>query len=253
MVVTGASRGIGLAIATHALSRGARVGLIARSSEDLGRAAETLRTPGGPAVAVASGDVGDRKQIESALDSIQSQIGPVDVLVNNAGTGAFGPFGTVPLVDLEHALRVNYLGTVYATNAVLPAMQDRRSGHIVNIASVAGRVATPGETAYSATKFAIVGFTQCLAMELKPTGIGVSMVLPGPVDTDAYLAPDEDYVRGFPPRVSADRVALATLKAIELRRLEVVVPSWFRVVALLQAAFSGAIAKLPARVFDHED
>lgn len=277
VVVTGASRGIGLAIATEALSRGARVGLIARSSADLDRAASRLRTlhtanaariadgshatngsraehpSNAPWVATAVADVGSRSQLEGALDEIAAEIGPADVLVNNAGTGAYGPFGGGDLDALKHALRVNYLGTVYGTRAVLPGMLERRRGHVVNIASVAGRVATPGESAYSASKFAVVGFTQCVAMELRGSGVGISMILPGPVDTSGYFTNDEEYKRSFPPKVSVDRVAKATLGAVDKHRLEVVVPPWFRIVATIQTGFSGVIGRLPARMFDHDD
>jgi short-subunit dehydrogenase len=132
-------------------------------------------------------------------------------------------------------------------------MIERHSGHIVNIASVAGRVATPGESAYSGSKFAVVGFTQCIAMELRGSGVGVTMVLPGPVDLTGYVPSDETYKRSFPPKVPAQRVARATLRAVERGQLEVVVPPWFRAVATIQATFSGLVSKLPAGLFEHED
>ena len=253
VVVTGGSRGIGLAIATAARARGARVGLIARSSGDLDRAVSRLGGPTGGRIAAAVADVSSRDELESALTELESGIGPIDILVNNAGTGAYGQFGQSELDSLERALSVNYLGTVYGTRAVLPGMVERRRGHIVNIASVAGRVATPGETAYSASKFAVVGFTQCLAMELRGSGVGVTMILPGPVDLTGYFPADETYERSFPPKVPADRVAEATLRAVERNQLEVVVPPWFRAIATLQATFSGLVAKLPAGLFEHED
>ncbi len=187
------------------------------------------------------------------MSDLDSGIGPIDVLVNNAGTGAYGPFGESELDGLERALSINYLGTVYGTRAVLPGMVERGQGHIVNIASVAGRVATPGETAYSGSKFAVVGFTQCLAMELRGSGVGITMILPGPVDLRGYFPADETYERSFPPKVPADRVARSVIRAVERRQLEVVVPPWFRAVATLQATFSGLVAKLPTALFEHED
>ncbi len=252
VVVTGGSRGVGLAIATAARARGARVGLIARNAGDLERAVSRL---GGPSerIAIAVADVSSRPQLEDALGEVESGIGPIDVLVNNAGTGAYGPFGESELDGLERALSVNYLGTVYGTRAVLPGMVDRRRGHIVNIASVAGRVATPGESAYSGSKFAVVGFTQCVAMELRGSGVGITMILPGPVDLTGYFPTDDTYERSFPPKVPADRVARATLRAVERRQLEVVVPPWFRAMATVQATFSGLVAMLPAGLFEHED
>jgi len=209
-------------------------------------------TGAGPVV-TATADVSSRGELEDALSEIQAANGPVDVLVNNAGTGAYGPFATSDLANLENALAINYLGTVYGTHALLPGMLERRRGHVVNISSVAGRVATPGECAYSGSKFAVVGFTQALAMELRGTGVGASMILPGPVDTNGLLKADEDYTRSFPPKVSAERVALATLRAVDRNLLEVVVPSWFRAVATFQAAFSGVVCRLPNSFFEHED
>ncbi len=253
LMVTGGSRGIGLAIATEARKRGARVGLVARSASDLDRAMSRLGGPIKGMIAAAVADVSSRPDLEGALTELDSEIGPIDVLVNNAGTGAYGPFGESELDGLERALSINYLGTVYGTRAVLPGMVERHRGHIVNIASVAGRVATPGETAYSSSKFAVVGFTQCLAMELRGSGVGVSMILPGPVDLTGYFPTDETYERSFPPKVPADRVARAVLRAVERRQLEVVVPPWFRAIATLQASFSGLVAMLPAGLFDHED
>jgi short-subunit dehydrogenase len=253
VVVTGGSRGIGLAIATAARARGARVGLIARSADDLERAVARLGGPSDGKIAAAVADVASRSELEGALTELESGIGPIDVLVNNAGTGAYGPFGQSELDSLERALSINYLGTVYGTRAVLPGMIERRHGHIVNIASVAGRVATPGESAYSASKFAVVGFTQCVAMELRGNGVGITMILPGPVDLTGYFPSDETYERSFPPMVPADRVARATLRAVDRRQLEVVVPPWFRPIATLQATFSGLVARLPAGLFEHED
>jgi short-subunit dehydrogenase len=253
IVVTGGSRGIGLAIATAARAKGARVGLIARSSDDLDRAIWRLGGAVEENIAPAVADVSSREELEGAISELDSRIGPIDILVNNAGTGAYGPFGESELDGLERALSINYLGTVYGTRAVLPGMIERRRGHIVNIASVAGRVATPGESAYSGSKFAVVGFTQCVAMELRGSGVGVSMILPGPVDLRGYFPADETYERSFPPKVPADRVARAALRAVERRQLEVVVPPWFRPVATLQATFSGIVAKLPAGLFEHED
>jgi short-subunit dehydrogenase len=126
-------------------------------------------------------------------------------------------------------------------------------GHVVNIASVAGRVATPGESAYSGSKFAVVGFTQCVAMELRGSGVGISMILPGPVDTSGYFTADEEYARSLPPKIAVDRVAKASLRAVDRNQLEVVVPPWLRAVAIMQTGLSGVVGRLPAGLFDHDD
>jgi len=246
-VVTGGSRGIGRAIAEHAVARGARVGLIARRRDSLDAALEAL---GGTRVgAVAVADVADRGELERALAHVADELGPADILVNNAGLGAAGPAATVPVEAFERVMAINYLGTVYGTKALLPGMLERRRGHIVNVASVAGRFAAPGEAAYSATKFAVVGFTQALALELHGSGVGVSLIDPGPVDTGLVEAGGADYRRRWPRPVPASRVAAAVCDAVERGRFEVFVPPWYRAVGVVQAGLSGVVRLLPPGVF----
>ena len=219
-VVTGASRGLGRSVARLAAERGATVGLVARSAADL---EDTLAAVGGRG-AVAVADVGDRSQVEAAVASLAERLGPADVLVNNAGIGAYGSFVDTAVEDIERIHRVNYLGPVYATKAVLPAMVERGRGHIVNIGSISGRIGSPFEAAYSSAKFALVGLTEALAVELAPLGIGVSMVNPGPVDTSFFAARGHPYERRRPRQVDPGTVARAVVEAVERGRLEQVVP-----------------------------
>jgi len=246
-VVTGGSRGIGRAIAEHAVARGARVGLIARDRDTLQSTLDALGGSGVGAVAVA--DVASRAELEKALAELAGVLGPADILVNNAGLGAAGPVATLPVEAIERVMAINYLGTMYATKALLPGMLERHRGHIVNIASVAGRFAAPGEAAYSATKFAVVGFTQALALELHGTGVGVSLIDPGPVDTGFFEARGADYERRWPRPVPASRVAAAVVAAVERGRFEVFVPPWYRAAGVVQAAVSGALRVVPPSVF----
>jgi len=246
-VVTGGSKGIGRVIAEQAVARGARVGLIARHRPELEAALAALG--GSRAGAVAVADVADRAGLESALDELVCTLGPVDVLVNNAGSGAAGPVASVPVEAIEGVMAVNYLGPVYAIKHLLPGMLERHRGHVVNVASVAGRFAAPGEAAYSATKFALVGFSQALALELHGTGVGLSLVDPGPVDTGFFDTRGADYQRSWPRKVSAARVAAAVMAAVERGRLEVFVPPWYRAVGVVQAAVPGALRRLPPAVF----
>ncbi|HZT67554.1 MAG TPA: SDR family oxidoreductase [Acidimicrobiales bacterium] len=220
VVVTGASRGIGRSVAVKAAARGARVGLIARSSSDL--AATSAAAGGDCATAVA--DVSDRRQVEEAIARLVSTLGPVDILVNNAGIGAYGTLAETDVETIERIHQVNFLGSVYAIKAVLPSMIERRHGHIVNVASIAGRIGAPFEAAYSASKFAMVGLTEALSVEVAPFGIGVSMVNPGPVDTSFFDARGHPYARSRPRKVSAEAVADAVMVAVEKERLEQVVP-----------------------------
>ena len=229
-VVTGASRGIGRATARALHGRGATVGLIARSRGELDELAHELDLGAG----VATADVADRDQVEAAIAQLAETLGPIDILVNNAGIGAYASMLEEAPDTFERLMRVNFLGTVYATMAVLDGMVSRRRGHIVNVASVAGKLGAPFEAAYSASKFAVVGMTESLAAEVHPFGIAVSLVNPGPVDTDFTKARGVPFQRSVPRPVSPGRVASLVVRAIEDDRFEQTIPRWLR---------SGSIAR----------
>ena len=224
VIVTGASRGIGRAVARAAAAKGASVGLMARSEPDLERARDEL----GGKSAIAVADVTDRGSVEAGIAQLAAALGPVDVLVNNAGIGKYASVLHTDVEEFERLVQVNYLGAVYATKAVLPGMVERRRGHIVNVSSIVGRIGTPFEAAYSASKFAMTGLSEALAVEVEPFNIGVSMVSPGPVDTDFFETRGVPYARSFPKPVSAERVAEAVIAAVEHNRREQLIPRWFR-------------------------
>ena len=223
VAVTGASRGIGRAVARRASERGARVGLIARDAGDLELVRRSL---GGDAV-VAPADVADRAQVDAALREVEAGLGPVDIVVANAGIGAYGPFADLDVEAVERLVQVNVLGTVYPIKAVLPGMIERRRGHIAIVASVAGRFGSPFEAAYAATKFAQVGLGEALSVELSAHDIGVSVVNPGVVDTSFFEARGHPWTREFPKLISPEQVADALIGAVERDRLETFVPRWF--------------------------
>jgi 3-oxoacyl-[acyl-carrier protein] reductase len=222
-VVTGASRGIGKAVVQAMTERGVRVGAIARSIEDL----EALRSsgPSDGRLAIAAADVSVRAEVAAAIDSLRNELGPIDVLVNNAGVGLYGPVARLDPDDAERLLKVNYLGALYPTLAILPEMLERRRGWIVNVASIAGRLGVPFEAAYSASKFAVAGLTEALAIETAPFGVKVSMVNPGPVDTGFFAARGQPYRRRFPRPVPAETVARAVVRTLERPRFETTVPT----------------------------
>jgi 3-oxoacyl-[acyl-carrier protein] reductase len=159
VIVTGASRGIGEAVASAGAARGARVGAISRTPM--------------ASVAWRAADVGDRAQVTAAVAGLEGELGPTDILVANAGIGAYGAFADAEVAEIERLVQVNLLGTVYAIKAVLPGMIERRRGHVVIVSSVAGRFGSPFEAAYSATKFAQVGLGEALSVELSASGVGV--------------------------------------------------------------------------------
>ncbi|MEY2450909.1 MAG: 3-oxoacyl-[acyl-carrier protein] reductase [Acidimicrobiaceae bacterium] len=224
VVITGASRGIGAAVANAVVARGARVGLIARTETDLDAILAAVGGQGGKAVA----DVGDRAALATAIAALEAQLGPTDVLVANAGIGAYGTFADMTIDEMERLVQVNVLGTMYAIKAVLPGMIARRNGHIVTIGSIAGRIGSPFEAVYSATKFAGVGLTEAMAVEVEHYGIGVSVVNPGPVATNFGDARGHPYDRARPKPVGADEVADAVVDSIEHGKRELYVPRWFR-------------------------
>lgn len=233
-VVTGASRGIGREVAIALHRRGATVGLIARSGDDLDDLVRQL----GSRAAAAIADVGDEASVRGAIDELAAALGPIDVLVNNAGLGAYKPFLDEDPAVFEHLMRVNYFGTVAATRAVAQAMVERGHGHIVNVASIAGRLGAPFESAYSGAKFAVVGFSEALAAELAPLGVQVSLVNPGPVRTHFTEVRGVEFQRRFPRPMHPGRVAQAVVRAIEKQRFEQTLPRWLGVGTLMRGLSS---------------
>ena len=197
-LVTGAGKGIGKAIAVALAKEGAHVGLVARTEKDIQAVAAELAALGVKA-AVATADVADRAQVEAAVAAVQGQLGPVDILINNAGTATFGKFLELEPEVWEQQIRVNVFGVYYATRAVLPGMIERKTGDIVNISSTAGKSGSPVTSAYSASKFAVFGLSESLMQEVRKHNIRVTALAPSTVVTD--LANSANLITGDPERV----------------------------------------------------
>jgi short-subunit dehydrogenase len=159
---------------------------------------------------------------------LEDELGPTDVLVANAGIGQYGAFADVTAEEAERVITVNVLGQIHALRAVVPGMIERRRGHLVSMASIAGRIGTPFESVYAASKFANVGLAEALVTELAPYGIGVSIINPGPVATDFGEVRGHVYDRPRPKPVPREAVADAVIKAVEGRSLERYVPASLR-------------------------
>jgi short-subunit dehydrogenase len=202
-LVTGASSGIGRLLALRFAREGARVGLVARRARELEEAAAEIRAGGGDARALAC-DVADREQVDACVASALEHFGGVDILVNNAGYGHHRRFLEWDVADMERMLRVNFLGTLYFTKALLPQMVERGKGWLVFIASVAGRIAPPEESAYAASKFAMVGLAEALSLEVEGAGVHVLTVCPGAIRTPFF---DEEALRRMPPVAKRSMVA----------------------------------------------
>ncbi|RYU79118.1 3-ketoacyl-ACP reductase [Hymenobacter persicinus] len=197
-LVTGAGKGIGRAMALALAQEGAHVGLLARTASQLESVAKEIEALGGQA-AVVTADVADRAAVEAAIDQVKQQLGPIDILINNAGIGTFAKLVDMPPAEWEHIVQVNLMGTYYATRAVLPDMIARETGDIINIASTAGQRGAATTSAYSASKFAILGLTESLMQEVRKHNIRVSALTPSTVATE--LAISNKLTDGNPDKV----------------------------------------------------
>jgi short-subunit dehydrogenase len=248
-IVTGASSGIGAQLARDLARRGMRVALLARRADRLEELAAEVRRAGGEALPVPC-DVADRGSVEAAVGAAVERFGRVDLLVNNAGYGRHVLFKDHDVGDIERMMRTNYLGTVWATKAVLPAMRTRRRGWIVNVSSVAGKLGQPDEAAYSASKFAVAGLSEALAYELAPLGIHVMTVYPALVRTEMFTP---DVIARMPERalgtfLEPPEFSRQVLRALEQGRYEVTVPRYVGIAYAIRALLPRFHRRMTARI-----
>jgi 3-oxoacyl-[acyl-carrier protein] reductase len=182
-LVTGASRGIGLAIARRLSQMGARVSLCARNAANLERAASELRGAGAQVLALPA-DVTRGDAVAALVGETQRVLGPIDILVNNAGIGFFGPFHEQSEADWNAILDTNLKSAFLVSRAVAPEMIRRKTGHIINISSLAGKNTFANGAIYCASKWGLLGLSGCMAEDLRAHGIRVSAICPGSVATE---------------------------------------------------------------------
>ena len=182
-LITGGSRGIGKEIARRFVEEGASVCLCARGEGALNETAEELRQTGGRVVAYVT-DVSDRGRVEEMVGHALAEFGVLDILVNNAGMTKSGRFMDYSFEDFERVVKVNLYGVFHVTRAVLPSMIEQKRGKILNIASTAGKWGSMNQSAYNASKHAVVGLTRCLALEMAPFHINVNAICPAGVEGD---------------------------------------------------------------------
>ena len=225
-LVTGASSGIGRALALRLAKEGARVALVARREAELEALAGEIRAQSGEALVLPC-DVADSGQVAATTARALEEFGAVDILVNNAGYGGQHSFLDWPLEDFERLMQVNYFGTVYVTKALLPQMVERKKGWLVFLSSVSGRIVSPEKSAYAATKFAMTGLAEGISIEVEPAGVHVLNVFPGVVDTPFHTP---QMLRDMPPKskdsmVDPEGLVDAIFEGLAKGKREVTYPS----------------------------
>jgi 3-oxoacyl-[acyl-carrier protein] reductase len=182
-IITGGGRGIGRAAAIALAREGVHIGLLGRTLANLEKVTEELEEFN-VNVSGAAADVADIESVQHAVEHIKSELGPIDILINNAGIAKFGGFLELEPSEWEQIIQVNLMGTYYVTRAVLPEMIERKTGDIINISSTAGQKGAPVTSAYSASKFGVLGLTESLLMEVRKHNIRVTAMTPSTVATD---------------------------------------------------------------------
>ncbi|MGY0693843.1 3-ketoacyl-ACP reductase [Virgibacillus sp. FSP13] len=190
--ITGGARGIGKATALLLASEGVNIGLLARTEETLKKTAEEINAYG-VKVTYATADISSKEQVEKAIETLKRELGTADILINNAGIATFGKVLEMDPVEWKQIMDTNVMGTYYVTRSVLPDLIEKNAGDIINIASTNGLSGAATASAYSASKFAVIGFTESLAQEVRRNNIRVSALTPSTVATD--LATDLDLIK----------------------------------------------------------
>lgn len=249
VLVTGASRGIGRAIAVEAVGRGARVAVVARSAEAL---AELARLPGRGEVLAIPADVTSQADRDRIVQTVLDHFGGLDVLINNAGVGSHGPFAQSTEEALRQVMEVNFYAPAELMRCFVPILEQGEQPAIVNIGSMCGRRGVPAWSEYSASKFALTGLTEALRAEMVRFDIDVLLVQPGLTRTDfpRHLVRHDqrlliNFDRGMPP----ERLAVRVLDAVEANRPETVVGGEARWLLRLQRFFPRLVDRLFTYLF----
>ena len=243
-LLTGASRGLGELIACRLLAEGMKVALAARSRGDLDAVRSRLDPAGSSTLAVLC-DVADPAQCERAVATAEAAWDGLDVLINNAGIEQPEAFADTEVAIVRQVIETNVIGLLQMTRAALPGMLARRHGHVLNMASVAGLTPVPFNTVYSASKHAVVGFTDSLRLELRGTGVDVSMVSPGYVREVGMFTRYPQQAPAVAGTVSPGQVVDAVVTALKRnRRNVVVIPAAGKLSPVLRAVAPGAIGPI---------
>ncbi|TLS36418.1 SDR family NAD(P)-dependent oxidoreductase [Pseudalkalibacillus caeni] len=253
VVITGASSGIGERLAKDMAASGARVILLARSTEKLEKIKTEIMNQDCLEPYLYTLDVSEPTQIEVVFKEIFTKVKGVDILINNAGFGKFDHFIEADMEDIEAMFQVNVLGLMNCTKLVLPEMVKNGSGQIINIASQAGKIGTPKSSGYSASKHAVLGFSNSLRMELLKTGVHVMTVNPGPIRTNFFNIADESgsYVKNVEKfMLTPEKVSQEIIKGILRKKREVNLPRFMNLGSKIYQAAPGVVEKIGGRFFE---
>lgn len=235
VLVTGASSGIGAGLAEAFAKAGATVGLVARREDRLAEVLERCRQHS-PSSRMWVADLADHSAVDALAVAAMSELGGVDVLVNNAGIPKRRHVTALDAATVDAVMNINYSSPVRLTLALLPQMLERGEGRILNISSVAATLSPPGEAAYAATKAALTVFSESMAVDLWDTGVKVTVVYPGVVDTELFTLPDNDPFVAQVESITVDEAVATILQGLANDAAQVYVPAWFGDVASSKAA-----------------
>jgi short-subunit dehydrogenase len=241
ILITGASSGLGAALARQLAAQGAVVGLIARRRDRLVEVLADCRRAS-PDSAMWVADLGDTDAVAGLAALAWDELGGIDVLVNNAAVPKRRVVTELEPDEVEAVMRVNFFAPMRLTLALLPRMLERGSGMIVNVSSVGGRLGIIHESAYCASKFALCGWSEAMAVDLHGTGVTVKLIEPGPVDTEIWDQPGSEAPLYQGPKVPADDVAEGVIAALGTDRFEHYVPDMKAVVDMKNADIDTFIA-----------
>lgn len=253
IVITGASGGIGAEIAKLCAKSGANLVLMARSIEKLRQLQTELQQKHQVRVEVYQLDVSNTEKVKEVFTDVFAAIGVVDILVNNAGFGVFREAHIATMDEIKGMFDVNVVGLMACTSMVLPKMRERRFGHIINIASQAGKIATPKSSVYSATKHAVLGYTNSLRMELSDYNVFVTSVNPGPIATNFFNIADEKgtYVKNVQKfMLQPEYVAQKVVDSMLTKTREINLPRWMNMGSVIYVLFPRLFERIGKKAFN---
>jgi hypothetical protein len=250
VLITGASSGIGKQTAIEFAKLGSSIILVARRKNKLEQVENELKQFNVNTL-VCVCDVSKKDQVEELSKIVLQKFDSIDILVNNAGFAIYGSVSDLSINEIESQMETNYFGMIYCVKNFLPLMLKKKSGHIVNVASVGASFSVPGVSSYCATKFAMLGFSEGLKHELYGTGVGLTVVSPIMVRTPLFEHPSFTNFSKFSTGVSlsSETVAKTIIKASNSSRLEIVVPSVARVAIWFKQTFPFLINPMIGRIF----